>query len=165
MRRYTIEVGGKVHTVDVQETAADRFQVHIGGRALEVRLAAARDVAEAVISPEIAPQDPPQVPAGLRPVAPESLPPLRPAPLPALPPQGDPLEASSEVRAPMPGTVVSVEVAAGDHVEHGQPLLKLDAMKMTNTICAPRAGVVDEVHVAAGASVRTGQPLVTLVED
>ncbi len=32
MRRYTVEVGGKAHVIDVEETARDTFEVHVGGR-------------------------------------------------------------------------------------------------------------------------------------
>ncbi len=164
MRRYTIEVGGRVHTIDVEEKAADRFRVRLAGRELDVRLAAAHDVAEAVISPEIAPHSAPRVPQALRPVSPESLPPLRPAALPPLPKQPTAEVDAGEVCAPMPGTVSSVEVAPGDRVERGDVLLKLEAMKMQNAIRAPRAGTVEAVYVEAGRSVSNDQPLVSLKE-
>lgn len=164
MRRYTIEVGGRVHTIDVEEKAADRFRVKLAGRELDVRLAAAHDVAEAVISPEIAPQSTPRVPQALRPVSPESLPPLRPAALPPLPKPPSAETEEGEVCAPMPGTVSSVEVAPGDHVERGDVLLKLEAMKMQNAIRAPHAGTVEAVYVEAGRSVTNDQPLVSLKE-
>lgn len=67
-----------------------------------------------------------------------------------------------ELRAPIPGRVVSVAVAAGDAVTAGQPLVVLEAMKMENRICAENAGVVDAVLVADGETVEGGQALVTL---
>jgi hypothetical protein len=80
MRRYTVEVGGRTHVIDVEETARDTFEVHVGDKEYRVRLASAHDVAEAVISPEIAPAEPdedaPPPPAPYRPAAPETLPPL-----------------------------------------------------------------------------------------
>jgi acetyl-CoA/propionyl-CoA carboxylase biotin carboxyl carrier protein len=51
--------------------------------------------------------------------------------------------ASPDVRSPMPGTVVAVEVSAGDTVSVGQVLLTVEAMKMEHKILAPVAGVVD----------------------
>jgi pyruvate carboxylase subunit B len=66
------------------------------------------------------------------------------------------------VRAPMPGLVVRVEVAAGDTVAAGAGLVVVEAMKMENELRAPAAGLVKEIHVAAGAAVETGAPLVTL---
>ncbi len=64
--------------------------------------------------------------------------------------------------APVPGTVVSVEVAAGDEVIEGQTLVVLEAMKMEHRITAAAAGTVTEVHVIPGASVDAHQVLVTL---
>ncbi len=64
--------------------------------------------------------------------------------------------------APVPGTVVSVEVAVGDSVSEGQTLVVLEAMKMEHRITAAAAGTVTEVHVIPGASVDAHQVLVTL---
>lgn len=64
--------------------------------------------------------------------------------------------------APVPGTVVSVEVAVGDEVVEGQTLVVLEAMKMEHRITADTAGTVTEVHVTPGASVDAHQVLVTL---
>ena len=67
-----------------------------------------------------------------------------------------------EVRAPIPGRVVGVSVAAGEAVRPGQPLIVLEAMKMENQICAEAAGTVERVLVAPGATVETGQVLVVV---
>ncbi len=64
--------------------------------------------------------------------------------------------------APVPGTVVSVEVAPGDEVIEGQTLVVLEAMKMEHRITAAADGTVTEVHVIPGASVDAHQVLVTL---
>lgn len=67
-----------------------------------------------------------------------------------------------EVRAIIPGRVLSVAVAAGDSVEAGQQLLVVEAMKMQNELRAPRAGVVDRVAVGEGTTVELGDLLVVL---
>jgi len=171
MRRYTVEVGGATHVIDVDETARDTFNVRVGGKDYRVRLASAHDVAEAVISPEIAP-----VPlaaavaapaaAPFRPPAPETLPPLLKSAPPPLAAQPDALDGGfrSELKAPMPGTVVSIHVAAGERVSAGQTVLKLEAMKMLNAIKAPQDGVVAEVRAEAGESVGFGDVLVVFRE-
>jgi len=170
VRRYTVEVGGAAHVIDVEETARDTFEVHVGGKEYTVRLASAHDVAEAVISPEIAPAEAddaePPVPAPYRPAAPETLPPLVPARLPALATQPLLVEEGfrPELAAPMPGTVVSVHVAAGDRVAAGQLVVKLEAMKMTNAIKAPQDAVVAEVRAQAGQAVGYGDVLVVFRE-
>jgi biotin carboxyl carrier protein len=67
-----------------------------------------------------------------------------------------------EIRAIIPGRVASVAVTAGDHVETGQPLLAVEAMKMQNELRAPRSGTVVRVPATAGATVEVGDVLVVL---
>jgi acetyl-CoA/propionyl-CoA carboxylase biotin carboxyl carrier protein len=69
------------------------------------------------------------------------------------------------VTSPMQGAVLSVEVADGDHVEPGQVLAIVEAMKMENEITAPRAGVVAELAVAPGDSVAPGQAICRISDD
>jgi len=173
MRRYRVEVGGRTHVVDVQQVSATQFQVTVEGRSLEVRLSAAEAVSEGAVSPEVAPpsrgpaaqpghRNPPSA-AHFKPPAPDTLPPLVKAAPPALPPQPD-RAAGPVLKAPMPGTITSVEVKPGDPVTTGQVVLRLEAMKMVNAIKAPRDGVVAEVHVRPGESVGYGHPLLTFAE-
>ncbi len=54
------------------------------------------------------------------------------------------------IKAAMPGSLVSLGVAAGDSVHKGQTLLVMESMKMETTIVAPRDGVVAEVRLAPG---------------
>jgi 3-methylcrotonyl-CoA carboxylase alpha subunit len=62
--------------------------------------------------------------------------------------------ASGSILAPMPGTVIAVEVAAGDMVKKGQKILTLEAMKMEHTLVAPFDGMVAELHAAPGGLVQ-----------
>ena len=68
----------------------------------------------------------------------------------------------TEVRAIIPGRVVSVAVVAGDQVTAGQRLLAVEAMKMENELRAPRDGTVERVTVAVGETVELGDPLVVI---
>ena len=72
--------------------------------------------------------------------------------------------ASGSLLAPMPGTVVSVAVAAGDEVVAGQPVLVLEAMKMQHTVSAPHAGTVTEIDVQPGTQVASGEVLAVVEE-
>jgi acetyl/propionyl-CoA carboxylase alpha subunit len=67
--------------------------------------------------------------------------------------------------APMPGTVVRVDVGVGDHVDAGASILAIEAMKMEHTIRAPAAGVVGEITVVVGAQVDSGSVLAVLDEE
>ncbi len=67
--------------------------------------------------------------------------------------------------APMPGTVVRVDVAVGDHVEAGAALLAIEAMKMEHSIFAPTRGIVTELPIAVGAQVDSGSVLAVLEEE
>ena len=66
------------------------------------------------------------------------------------------------LRAPMPGKVIALLVAAGAAVEKGTPLLVMEAMKMEHTITAPRKGIVRAFHCAPGEQVGDGADLVEL---
>jgi 3-methylcrotonyl-CoA carboxylase alpha subunit len=72
--------------------------------------------------------------------------------------------AAGSLRAPMPGLVKLVRVAAGEVVTKGQPLLILEAMKMEHTIAAPHDGVIAEI-ATEGAQVTDGTVLVRFAED
>jgi len=69
--------------------------------------------------------------------------------------------ADPQVRSPMPGTVVSVSVSDGDHVDGGQVLLSVEAMKMEHQLVAPLEGTV-HIGVKAGDLVKADQVLATV---
>ena len=69
---------------------------------------------------------------------------------------------SVSIKAPMPGTILKINVKVGDTVKSGDVVCVLEAMKMENDICAPQDGVVSSIEVAQGASVATDAVLVTL---
>lgn len=67
-----------------------------------------------------------------------------------------------EIKAPMPGLVLEVNVGAGDEVEKGKALLILEAMKMENVIKSLGEGVVKKVHVEKGQAVDKNQILIEM---
>jgi glutaconyl-CoA/methylmalonyl-CoA decarboxylase subunit gamma len=71
-----------------------------------------------------------------------------------------PNTTTSELTAPLPGTVIEIFVKAGDHIEAGQIILVIEAMKMKNSIRSTRAGKIIEVLVNAGQTVAHKQTLV-----
>ena len=67
---------------------------------------------------------------------------------------------ANNVKAPMPGLIVDLRVKPGDHVNPGDALLILEAMKMENMIKATAQSVVKYVKVAKGDSVEKNQVLI-----
>ena len=70
--------------------------------------------------------------------------------------------AGDAVNAPMPGTILKVNVQTGKAVKEGDVLCVLEAMKMENEIMAPKSGTVTQVLVQKGSSVNTGDALVVI---
>ncbi len=63
-----------------------------------------------------------------------------------------PPDLSRFLLCPMPGLLVALHVGEGDHVEAGQPLAVVEAMKMENILRAEKAGVVKSLNASAGDS-------------
>lgn len=66
------------------------------------------------------------------------------------------------LKSPMPGLVVKLEVNVGDEVKKGDVLLILESMKMQNELKAPRDGKVMRVSIKDGDSVEQKQHLLSL---
>lgn len=67
-----------------------------------------------------------------------------------------------KITAPMPGTILAVNVTSGSAVKKGDVLMILEAMKMENEIMAPHDAKVAQVLANKGATVNTGDVLVVL---
>jgi acetyl-CoA carboxylase carboxyltransferase component/biotin carboxyl carrier protein len=68
-------------------------------------------------------------------------------------------ENTVAIRAPLQGTIVSIDVREGDSVRQGSQLFVMEAMKMQHVIPAPISGTIRQITVAQGAAVFEGHPL------
>jgi biotin carboxyl carrier protein len=59
----------------------------------------------------------------------------------------------NDIKAPMPGLILEINVKEGQEVKEGDPLLILEAMKMENVITSPRDGVIKSIDVKKGETV------------
>ncbi|HEY3406715.1 MAG TPA: biotin/lipoyl-containing protein [Propionicimonas sp.] len=160
MRRYTVRINDTDHVLDVEELARDTFTVHLeDGRLVDVILTDHQDLAQAVIAPqlEIGHVRTAPVPATL-PLIRTSAASAHPAATPvdrAVSTRG----GSRTVTSPMPGVLLSIDVAVGAVVTRGQTLMVLEAMKMKNEIKAQRDGTIAAIRVGVGDQVRHGDAL------
>jgi biotin carboxyl carrier protein len=135
MAKHRYVIDGQTFEVDVHTRSARTAEVSVNGRRYSVERA---DVAAALGKPD------PAAPSGPR--------------------ARRPLPGEGELRAPMAGLVLRLDVAPGQRLAAGDPVLVLDAMKMENAIRAPHAGVVRELAVREGQSVLTGALLAKIQE-
>jgi biotin carboxyl carrier protein len=70
--------------------------------------------------------------------------------------------SNSRIIAPIPGTVLKVDVNVGDEIKIGDRLLVLEAMKMENNIASEKSGQVTAVHVKVGQQVLQNEVLIEL---
>lgn len=72
------------------------------------------------------------------------------------------VNTANAVKAPLPGTITSIEVAVGDEVKAGDTVVVLEAMKMQNNIEAEKDGKVTAICVKPGQAVLEEDALVVI---
>lgn len=72
-------------------------------------------------------------------------------------------KVAKEVKAPMPGLVLNINVAEGQEIQKGDSLLVLEAMKMENMLKSVTEGVIKKIYVSKGDKVEKNQVLIEFV--
>lgn len=134
MKKYNVTVNGVVYEVVVEEADGT-----------------------AVSAPAAAPA---VTPAPVAAPAPKAAP--APAVTPATAPKASGAQGSIKVVAPMPGTILKLNVKVGDTLKANDLVCILEAMKMENEIFTAEGGVVKSIEAAQGASVNAGDVIITL---
>jgi biotin carboxyl carrier protein len=146
MRKYNLLVNGKDVSVEVKNFSGDEAELEINGVLFQVQV---QNITHTAAPVEVEQSDSDKrsfssaaaVSASRRPAAAAS---------------------KGSVLAPIPGVVLSIYVEVGDNVRSGQPLLKMEAMKMENEVSAPQSGSVSAILTQVGDSVLQGQELVQI---
>ncbi len=68
-------------------------------------------------------------------------------------------DIQKNIKAPMPGIVIRVDINIGDTISKGQNLMTIEAMKMENIIKSPLDGVIKEINISSGDKVEKNQIL------
>lgn len=68
----------------------------------------------------------------------------------------------TSIKAPLPGTIIGINIKVGDSVKRGDTVLVMEAMKMENNIVASKDGVVKTIHVSTGQTVVQDEKLIDL---
>lgn len=152
MNKFQYKVQGVDYDVEIEELEGNVAKVQVNGIKFEVELKQPINPAHAIRKkPEVHQQ------ASAAPLqAPASQAPAAAAAQPAASATG------SQVKAPLPGTITSVNVKVGDVVKDGDTVVVLEAMKMQNNIETEFSGTVTSILVNQGDSVLEGAVLLTI---
>ncbi|MCI0869562.1 MAG: acetyl-CoA carboxylase biotin carboxyl carrier protein subunit [Chloroflexi bacterium] len=141
-RTLKVKVGSKWYTVEVEDLSTVPIMVLVDGEPVEVDIDPPRGVARAsgrqVASAEA---------AGTAPTSQAG---------------STTGEVSHTIRAPMPGVIISIGHAIGDHIAVGDEACVLEAMKMQQSIRSDGAGTVARILVQPGQQVRGSEALIEL---
>ena len=139
MNKFNITIDGNAFEVTVNVTDHNTANVEVNGIAYEVRY----DSKNTVASP-VARKVTPAAPA-VHVSAPQ------------------PVSTGASIKAPLPGTIMTINAKVGAQVKRGDTLIVMEAMKMENNIMASKDGQVKAIHVTAGQTVAQDDALIDLV--
>jgi len=151
MNKYQYKVQGVDYEVEIEEVEGNIAKVNVNGIPFEVELQQPINAAKHpnIVKPKV--EAPKPAPTASAPVAAA-------APAPAAASAG----AGNAQKAPLPGTITSINVKVGDTVAVGDVVIVLEAMKMQNNIEAEYAGTITSITVNPGDSVMEGAVLLTI---
>lgn len=139
MKKYKFTINGNTYEAEILNVEDQTIALELNGTPYQV-----------TVDKEVKQTKTPRVVVQAAPAAPNDIPKTAPA------------KALSEIKSPLPGTILEIHCKVGDTVAIGQKVLMLEAMKMENNIEADKAGVVKEIKVGKGDAVMEGDVLIII---
>lgn len=137
-KEYNYKINGIKFNVKVEEPEGNKVHVEVNGVPYTVEMEKTPEVKPSILKPIKKPERAPRTEGGQKVVVKQ----------PAQPAAG-----GYKVKAPLPGTIMSINVKVGDTVAAGDTVCVLEAMKMENAIHTPKGGVVKQILVNIGDAV------------
>lgn len=152
MNKYQYKVQGVDYEVEIEEVEGNIAKVNVNGIPFEVELQQPINAAKHpnIVKPKV---ETPKPAASAQPAAPQSQPAQQ---------ASAPAGSGNPLKAPLPGTISSINVKVGDTIAVGDVVVVLEAMKMQNNIEAEYAGTVTSILVNPGDSVMEGAVMMTI---
>jgi len=148
MNEYVMTINQKEYRAEVREINAEYALIQVNGREFRVDL---QQLGLGKLMPVAAV-------AETKAAAPAAQPAIAVAPAPVVV-SG---EASSIVKAPLPGLIIDVKIGEGEKVKAGQIIVVMEAMKMENQIQATTDGTVKKIFIKKGDNVAEGHAMVEI---
>lgn len=144
MKKYKFTINEKDYNVVVKDVDDDVAEVEVNGNPYTIQIHKKRQTPKTpiLVRKEI------QTVPGENKVAEK----LAPMPLTAKP-------SSKTINAPLPGSVLKINVNAGDIIKEGDVVMIMESMKMENNILADRSGTITKVLVSVGVAVMQDEAL------
>jgi len=137
MRRYKFTISGNKYNVEIKSFEENVAEIEVNGTSYKVELGHEIKTPQTPKLVRYTPPSPPKAPVLNTP-------------------------GLSMIKAPLPGTIISIAVEPGMQIKLEQPVLILEAMKMENNIFAEKPGIVKTVKVAVGDTVMQGDILIEI---
>ena len=140
MRNYELKLNGKDFSVYLCSLSSEEAVLDINGKEYNIEISSVSEMIPEGVLPDLSPL----------PVA---------APVSA---SKKTVSGDGSVLAPIPGSIMEIYVKVGDKIKAGQPLFKMEAMKMENEINARIDGTITSVAISAGDTVSQGDELIVM---
>lgn len=145
MRIYELTVSDKAYNVKVKSFSSHQAELEVNGKLIKVDVKA---IGDDLVGKPVA-----------RPIAPAGGSPARAAPVSS---SKMPVAGAGAITAPIPGAILEIFVKEGQEIKAGQPVLKMEAMKMENVIQSHLDGTILSISVHPKDAVSQGQELMTI---